>query len=729
MLCRTWLNQIFNTALSIVICLILGAFSLFSAETHSKKTEPGLLFYLSGDQGFKADYSAGGKPEPNYLEKVEIIKDGAKGPGFRCADKQLMSYWAPGNIYSERGTLSFFWRSREPVGKTEFPIFRVGFADHSSWDMVWLRIDYNGHGFDAFVTDVNLARVRVSYTMTPFPAQDKWIHLALAWDETSGIRFYVNGKLAAKKDSVVVLYTGLDQFGPHSRIIAPSQVQSAYNFQRGGDIDEIKIYDRMLSDRNIARLAKCESAGEIPKLHRSLNGAQWQAEWNLRYGWNRKGDLPSYLQQQFIRVKKVEIEDVYDLKRWWWKATDGIRETTWPGVYNRSRLPGRNDYFQLPDWDCYSLSGKSVTFFIPDEPCNHLEISGSAFGKMEVMSSAQDTVGQILFQRPQGQEKTFHDISQSIRGKRIRFTNVQQEMPIGELSAYNVDAGKEPSGIFTLTYSLINKADQPNDQLQSLLKFIDGRYMPDERMVMVAVPHTLKQKSFEKNIGKTLPLIHLLIPCNFQFDSKDIMSTKNSDSLYNLEKINGGLDGIAIDLPAMKVKPVRGAYIPLNIQIKDPNWPMRNMLDFSFSVKPGEARTLWLDTRDRILAKDKSLYMTIASACPDFSPQALDGAQVRLIFKPWKEAYREHVQDRFTQVRDNYANLVEEHPDDPRLNLYNRFEADITDLLRVDPKHYPGQNYWYDHNHSNGKPLFTQPVAPKGVPLWAYRQVEEPEVL
>ena len=63
-----------------------------------------------------------------------------------------------------------------------------------------------------------------------------------------------------------------------------------------------------------------------------------------------------------VRIRKVEIHDAYDLKRWWWKGTDGIRETTWPGVYNRSRLPGRNDYFQLPDWDCYSLSGKSVTF-------------------------------------------------------------------------------------------------------------------------------------------------------------------------------------------------------------------------------------------------------------------------------------------------------------------------------------------------------------------------------
>lgn len=152
---------------------------------------------------------------------------------------------------------------------------------------------------------------------------------------------------------------------------------------------------------------------------------------------------------------------------------------------------------------------------------------------------------------------------------------------------------------------------------------------------------------------------------------------------------------------------------------------MRNMLDFSFSVKPGEPRTLWLDIRDRIPAKGKSLYLTIAAASPDFNPRILQGAQLRLIFKPLKEAYREHVQDRFTQVRDNYANLVEERVDDPRLNLYNRFEADVMDLLRVDPKHYPGQYYWYDLDHKHDKPLFVQPVCPDGVPLWAFRQVED----
>src|SRR6185369_13416479 len=258
-----------------ILILTLGTFCSCLASP----AEPGLLFYLSGDHEFTADYAAGGDPQPNFLRDVKIISDGARGPGFECANSQLMSYWAPGNIYAERGTLSFAWRSRYPVGATAFPIFRVGYADHSSWDMVWLRIDYNGRGgFDAFVTDVNLNRLRVSIVLPKFPKPDEWVHLALAWDETSGIRFYVNGQPAAEQKRRAVLYAGLDQFGPHSRNISPMQVQSAYNFIRGGDIDEIRIYDRMLPDTGVAAIARGAAAEQAPLPARDLRKSEWRAE-------------------------------------------------------------------------------------------------------------------------------------------------------------------------------------------------------------------------------------------------------------------------------------------------------------------------------------------------------------------------------------------------------------------------------------------------------------------
>lgn len=101
-----------------------------------KSPEAGLLFYLSGEKNATADFAAGGQTLPNFLSDVKTIPGGAFGSAFEAADNQLMSYWAPGNIYAQRGTLSFFWRSRYPVGPNPFPVFRVAYADHSSWDMV-----------------------------------------------------------------------------------------------------------------------------------------------------------------------------------------------------------------------------------------------------------------------------------------------------------------------------------------------------------------------------------------------------------------------------------------------------------------------------------------------------------------------------------------------------------------------------------------------------------------
>jgi hypothetical protein len=688
---------------AMVLLVSMGCWATCVADAPPEK---GLLFYLSGDHEFVADYAAGGDPRPNFLRDVKMISDGARGPGFECANSQLMSYWAPGNIYAERGTLAFSWRSRYPVGPTAFPIFRVGYADHSSWDMAWLRIDYNGRGgFDAFVTDINLARIRVSYVMPKFPAPNEWVHLTLTWDETVGIRFYVNGVPAARADKVAVLYAGLDQFGPHSRTIGPMQVQSDYNFTRGGDLDELRIYDRMLADNNVASIARGAAAGRIPDIDRNLTARTWQDEWRLRYGWNRPGDRPAYLDSAETSVRKVEIHDVYDLKRWWWKATDGIRETTWPGVYNRSRLPGRNDYFQLPDWDCYSLSGKSVTFTMPDEPWNQLEISGSAWGRMYLEGANERT----LFQRPQGQEKTFHRLSSALRGGKIRFENVEPEEPIGELSAYYVSAGKEPPGSKSLSYTLRADAQSNDSSVEAIRTFINGRYTADERAMILAVAGTAdsNKRAGQQGPDMSLPLVHVVIP---------------ADAWQN---ISDGLDGIAVDLPALKVRPTDGPYFPINIQIKDPLWPQRNLADFSLSVKPNESRTLWFDTRDRILPAGKALYLTIAGAGKDFSRISLDGARVRLIFKPRAEAAKEHEIDRFTQARDSYAMLIEEHTNNPRLNLYNRFAADVTDVLSVNPNHWLAQTYWYDSNRNNPKPVFNQPTPPADIPLWAFRQVEQ----
>ncbi len=674
------------------------------AERTSVSKEPGLLFYLSGDQDFSANFAAGGQTDPNFLRDVTLIPDGAIGKAFRAEDTQLMTYWAPGNIYAQRGTLSFFWRSRYPVGPTPFPVFRVGYADHSSWDMIWLRIDYNGSGFDAFITDIGLSRTRISWYTDKFPEPDKWIHITLSWDETEGIRFYVDGKLVAQKTSGGTVYdAGLDQFGPHSRIISPYQVQSAYCFSRGGDIDEIRIYDRMLPNESIPFIAAGKALKKLSPLRRDLKEVRWRDEWWLRNGWNIPNPAPPLLPSAETSVRKVEIHEATDIRRWYWKANDGIRETTWPGVYNMSRLPGRYDYFVLPDWDCYSGSGQTVRFTVPEEKWNHIEIWGKAWGQitLEDDSKPDFTFGV----RRQDQVKSVHHLSETKKGGIIRFDNALIEEPIGSFEVYNIEGGSAPAGSASETFRLEQYITEPvANSLKEILSFVRGRYPDDERTMMIGRPSGFKgPEILSKMKVFSLPVINIMIPYGDHPDH--------------------GLDGVEIKLPPLNVLPTHNGVFPLNIRIKDPVWPVRDMADFSFSVRPGDAPVLWIDLRDRILPEEKALYLTISGAGADLTPELLRGTVVRLVFKTSEQSLAEHEIDRFTQIRDLYAHIVEERPLTPRLNLYNRFMADYNDLLSVKPGHWLAQTYKYALGGGN-KPEYKIPEAPEDIPEWAFLQIE-----
>lgn len=183
---------------ALAISLSIGVFVGMIANPARAEQPQGLLFHAPLDADFDAS-NIKGKVPPNFRSGVSIVQDGAIGQAGRWSDGGYVAWEAPGNIYAQRGTLSFFWRSHTPVGEAPFVLFRVSAGDHSSWDMAFLRIDWNGHGFDAFVTDANLSRVRVSWTMPDRPSPDAWHHIAFSWDEASGVRLFWDGAEVAAK--------------------------------------------------------------------------------------------------------------------------------------------------------------------------------------------------------------------------------------------------------------------------------------------------------------------------------------------------------------------------------------------------------------------------------------------------------------------------------------------------------------------------------------------------
>ncbi|MET0310087.1 MAG: LamG-like jellyroll fold domain-containing protein [Sphingomonas sp.] len=714
-------HRSFRAALALSVAL-----SAVGVARASDPAEPGLLFHVSADKTLTAD-TAMGDPVPNFRSGVSIVPDGKAGGAMRWEDDGVVSWNAPGNIYARRGTVSFFWRSRTPVGVAPFNIFRVGFADHTSWDMAFLRIDWNGHGFDAFVTDTNLARVRVSFRLPQNPTPESWHHIAVGWDETIGIRLYIDGKEVARKEQKADLDSGLDQFGLAGRIISPHQVQSRYSFMRGSDVDEIRIYDHMMGDADVATLA--ENGAPAATATSSAATAQWAA-WLHRYGWDKAS--PPVLADRVTRIRQVAFSDARDIKEEMWKGVDGIDETTWPGVYNRSHLPGRDDYFELPDWNVYVEGGKAYDLTVPpDEHFNRVEIRGAAYGTLSY--AADGTRYQPIDNRPQGVVRTWADTTERQGGK-LRFTNQVQETPIQEVWAYDMGKGVEPAGSFKLSYRVQASATPSLANLDGLVKFIDGRYPAEERSIAVAMPaagghappgatSAASQAASGTVRAGDAPIVHILIPSGFDDPQPDRPLARAWN--YGWENVHDGLDGIAIDIPALKLKPDRDGRIPLNIRVKDPIWPQRDMMDVSISVRPDEARTVWLDLRDRILTND-SFYISIASGVPDFDAQAIDGMAIRLVFKPRDEAKAEHIADRFRQAKDNWGFLVEEHTASGREALYRRLKGDLTDLLRVDPDNVQGRLYWQDASYdAQSRPPFAQPVPPAGEPLWAFRQLED----
>jgi hypothetical protein len=705
--------------------------------------EPELLFYVSARDNLTADIAAG-DAEPNFRDGIQRsqtgIADAQGNPGWAIewADEGVLSWNAPGNIYAQRGTLSFFWRSGYPVGDAPFVIFRAGYADHSSWDMAWLRIDWNGSGFDAFVTDANLARTRVTYTMPSAPAADQWLHIAFAWDETRGIVLYVDGKEAARQPLLQSANmrlgnshnksgdfdSGLDQFGLAGRVLSPHQVQSRYNFLRGSHIAELRIYDAMVDSAGAAALAQLpqQSSPSSPALT-AATAINSHNAWLFRHGWDTRTPPPQ-LKPGHNSFRKIELTDTRDLKQWMWKATDGIAETTWPGVYNRSRLPGRDDYFQLPDWNTYVEGGKNFDINLPAENINRVEIRGAAFGELQYRHNTTD-VFKTLHKRPQGNVRSVYELT-PLQGGQLRFSNQAQETPIQEFWAYDAGTSAEPAGSVKLSYRIRADAAPDFDNLAGLRQFIAGRYPAAERDTVIAAPRgaTLRKRDATATRAAAQPLVHVLIPSSVSHAPAGKALTRSW--AYGWENMHDGLDGIAIDLPALNIKAThKGGVIPLNIRVKDPLWPMRDMLDISVSVKPNQPYTLWLDLRDRILTDD-SLYFTIASASPEFNSSLLNDAEVRMVFKPRAQALAEHTTDRFNQVRDNWGFLVEEHTTSQRQQLYRRAHRDISDLLRADPDHELGRLYWNYMSYGNqGQAAFEQPIAPAGIPLWAFRQIED----
>lgn len=79
-------------------------------------TAPELLFRVSADRSLEADV-ARGDGVPNFRDKIALVPTGKRGNAIEWADDGVLSWNAPGNLYTQRGTLSFSGARATPLAK------------------------------------------------------------------------------------------------------------------------------------------------------------------------------------------------------------------------------------------------------------------------------------------------------------------------------------------------------------------------------------------------------------------------------------------------------------------------------------------------------------------------------------------------------------------------------------------------------------------------------------
>jgi len=512
------------------------------------------------------------------------------------------------------------------------------------------------------------------------------------------------------------------------RVVAPWSVHSAYNLMHPADMDEIRIYDRILSDQSVRELARPVQYG-IDNDTLDIKTAAVPSDlssWNHNLGFNQPLASVAKITSPTTRIRKVGFVDTKDLKQTVFKGADGIRETTWPGVYNRSNIRGRSDYLVLPDWNLYSAGGKNYRLELAPEPWNHIEINGSAFGKL--MRVKGNNPG-LLTYRENGQERTSHHWATTFRGGSIEFENDVQETPISEIGAYLIEESELPAHKVSLDYKpVLSVRPDSIPSLDRLSAFIAGRHMADERsQVLVAMPDApalrYRPPETQRALPKTdLPIVHILIPGDFRDPPKGGAPTRLS---YGWKNLNAGLDGVVLQIPALDLIPQSHGYLPINIRLKDPSWPARDLLDVNVWLKPGVPHNLWLDTRDLILPEGEGVYITLASSQRGFSADILQDMGISLRFKAREQAEAEHVHDRLEQARDNLGNLVEEQPNIRLFPIWDRFERDVSAVLQVAPDNALARSLWVEKNPEQPYQMASVTPPETDAPLWAYYQRED----
>jgi len=701
-------------ALAFVFSILFGRFFFLSqARSTAPSSEDIVSFYASFDENVLAD-RAGGDEIPIGNQNLKIIREGRRGSAVYLDAGSLLTYDAPGNLYSERGTVAFWWQLDEPVGETPFSLIRISAAQQLAQDFTFAELVWTGKSLRLSVYDRDGQSHQVEADSKHELVSGRWFHLAFSWDELDGVRLYVDGHPVARRLGELHLSASLDQIGVHASVVTPYQTRGT---ERKVLIDELRIYSAALSERAIEDLAQLGGgrAGAMPSAM-DTSPEFWGRHWKGRFGWDDSDSTPRIASPIWIR--KVPIIEGRDSRKSSVEALDGKPESLWP-----------------PQGSGYSDQGQALDLTVANEPFNYFWLQGNLKGQIYQITNGQK-IALLDRSQPTG-DLSVTRLSSPVTAGHLRVE--RKDGALSELSLFAIGnapliqrrgekanqvpaSGNSPAN--RISYRLVSSSDALGLQgisrgqvasLYNLRPKLFGRYLPQDRETWVGVPGEL-YKSSDKRAGAigSFRYSHVILP--------------------------PFLSHTGVDAIKLKLNPDGGKHAEeaaVNLAIRDPIVPMRDLINVNLKL-PAEGPTeIVLDFPDVVFPAGAPVWLTLASDQKDFGTNYLNGAEVEIWMTEGgqsersERSRREYLSERLRLIRSDFQTLSLSRPwitgeaakIRRQFKLMDELVQCVDDVLRVDPKEPNALAYsgWIRRNDPPSD--FKQPELPASdTPRWAFQQ-------
>lgn len=553
------------------------------------------LFVASFEKRVLAD-QAEGDAAPLGNQGVRIARRGRQGRALFLDWGALLSFAAAGNVYSEQGTLSFWWQLDEPPGKTPFSIIRISTRQLHSPQHLFAHLFWTGQTLKLRLFDRDSRMLETDAGIDSGLVAGRWFHLAFSWHELEGLRFYMDGREVGNRLGQFHFGRWLDQVGIHTQALTPYYRKAN---ERRAYVDEFRIFPDALSSAAIANLSQLGAgrAGRRPSA-KKVDAQLRSGHWADRFGWSHPdAALPLTAP---ISIRPVRVLSARDLKRASPAAVDGFSESSWP-----------------PAAQGYSQEGRTL----------QLEVAPEAFSRLGLRGNLQGRIHGI----EGGRRQLLWDLSSERASEAAKLPNaplsvsrIEVERASGQVREFSLLSIRDTAANATesadsgsLAFRLLPvelAAELPGQSARQVRSLFGRRtvlrtaYLPRDREAWVAVPEeSYRAPPAPLETSPSQGFRHIFLP---PFLSHTDLKTIRL-------RLAGSGEGAPLESK-------------MRWTLKDPILPQRDLfsLDFLWSVE--NPADIELDLGHCFIPAGQPLWMTVASDRVDFSRKHFETAEIEV---------------------------------------------------------------------------------------------------